>query len=259
MQAFADSLFFGTAGHEDEVVVIKTDGRILEDATPRDIYDIGDPFAFVPVRYGSMAVVRDTLYVGTRTKSLPAESMGADIIATRTGESWVRSNNPGFGIIGNDAVSALASHESYLYAGTINTFDGFEVWRRIPPISESLPFLFEHVYEMFRLGARLRACLIPFDPSCFFDFGPLYAGLDSIQLGLIRSKFDDPELLKQSLDDLSLAKKELETAQLLVGLSKKAESIGEAQRLRSEGMTHMDDALNITHSTLIRVKTNILP
>jgi hypothetical protein len=261
MAEFNFMLYMGTAGHGANAVIYRTNGRDLEDVTPcqpRGPYNCLDPFfATVPVRYGSMAVAGGRLYAGTRTGN--ASPRGADVVVTENAEVWERSNSPGFGE-SNDATTALASKDAYLYAGTFGTasIGGFQVWRRTPELLELIPFMFRDFREMVKLKAGLERCLIPLYPRCYFVLGPISLLLDSIELGFDRAKSDDPELIQDAQKMISQAESELQEAEQLAVLANKQEFVGAAQQLRTQALTHVQEAINVTHSTLMHVKAALL-
>jgi len=129
MAEFSSMLYIGTGGHGADAVLYRTDGTGLEDVTPSDLYDFTSPFSAHPLRYGSMATNGEYLFVGTRTTSGSAQ--GADVIRTGDEDAWVLSNEPGFGVRGNDVVTAMAGKHGHLYAGVLNLSNGLEVWRLI--------------------------------------------------------------------------------------------------------------------------------
>ena len=79
------------------------------------------------------------------------------------GMSFVLVNDAGFGVAGNDAVTALAGQDSQLYAGTINPITGFEVWRRVSSLLELAPGLlgalsdYLHPYQLY-FACRITPC-----------------------------------------------------------------------------------------------------
>jgi hypothetical protein len=255
-------LYMGTAGHGANAVIYRTNGRDLEDVTPcqpRGPYDCSNPFApTVPVRYGSMAVGGARLYAGTRTGN--AFPRGADVVVTENGEVWERSNLPGFGE-SNDATTALAGKDAYLYAGTLGTasIGGFQVWRRTPELLELIPFMFRDFREMVKLKAGFEGCLIPLYHQCYFYLGPISLLLGSIDLGFDRAKLDDPELIQDAKKMMSQAESELEEAEQLAALADKEEFVGTSQQLRAQALTHVQEAIKITHSALLHVKIALQP
>jgi hypothetical protein len=242
--------FMGTAGHGDPATIVKTDGRgriVAIDASPRDLYDYsGSPFAVAPVHNEVMAVVGDRLFVGNRTNS----TFGAgDVIFTTDGATWQFSSRFGFGVTGNDAVTAFAANDGYLYAGVLNLLSGFQIWRRTPTLSELIPFFDDHVADMIAHATGMRKCVFPFDPACVADFAPLHESIDSIAAGFIRSK-GDPQIVQQALGLLNQAHGELNTAQGLLNSANKEPSRGKAQQLRVEAMSHVDAAIDFARAAV---------
>ena len=51
--------------------------------------------------------------------------------------TWEKVNNPGFGDAQNDQITSLYEFNSFLYAGTLNSSQGSEVWRSGSPASDN--------------------------------------------------------------------------------------------------------------------------
>lgn len=242
--------FMGTAGHGDPAPIVKTDGRgpiATRDASPRDLYDYsGSPFAIAPVHNEVMAVVGARLFVGNRTNS----TFGAgDVIVTKDGATWQFSGQFGFGVTGNDAVTAFASDHGYLYAGVLNLISGFQVWRRTPTLEELVPVFDEDLGGMIAHATGLKKCVFPFDPACVADFAPLHEGISSIAAGFIRSK-GDPQIVQQALALLIQADGELNVAQGLLNSADKEPSRSKAQQLRIEALSHVDAAIDLASAAV---------
>ena len=71
MQVFDGRIYFGTGGHDVAPVLVRFDGRDLEDVTPSDLYSCDGLFGRCPVRYNALAASGGRLYVGTRTTEAP--------------------------------------------------------------------------------------------------------------------------------------------------------------------------------------------
>jgi hypothetical protein len=261
MAEFDFMLYIGTAGHGATAVVYRTDGSELEDVTPCTLYadcsDFAAPPLLAPVRYGSMAATGDRIYVGTRTPSLPGELMGADVIFTGDGGLWERSNEPGFGVMGNDAVTALGSDRGHLYAGVLNIVSGLEVWRRTPALIELLPFMLRDLKEMAILKSRLQRCLSPPSPFCPFNLVPIALAFEMIHTGFDKAAFDDEELLQEIKKTLGQAESHLEEAERLAALAEKENNPRTVRKLRIQSLHSLDEAIKITRSALNTTKKAI--
>jgi hypothetical protein len=258
MAEFNFMLYIGTAGHGAPAVVYRTNGSELEDVTPCPLYADCSEFALppllAPVRYGSMAATGNRIYVGTRTPSLPGELMGADVIFTEGDGLWEKSNEPGFGVMGNDAVTALGSERGHLYAGVLNIVNGLEVWRRTPALIELLPFMLHDLKEMVRLKSRLQRCLFPPSPFCPFNLVPITLVFEQIHAGFDRAESDDKELLQEAGKMMEQAQSHLEEARQFAALADKEEDRGAAQKLRAQSLNSLNETIKITRSALLLVK-----
>ena len=67
-----------------------------------------------------------------------ANADGAGKLRRYDGSSWYQAADDGFGSGDNSAVSSLAAFEGSVYAGTVNTEDGCEVWRGSPPAAPGI-------------------------------------------------------------------------------------------------------------------------
>jgi hypothetical protein len=170
MAEFGSKLYIGTGGHGANAVLYRSNGRDLADVTPRDLYDFTNPFSPHPLRYGSIATNGENLFVGTRTTS--GALRGADVIRMADEDGWAFSNEPGFGVSGNDAVTAMAGRDGYLYAGVLNLSNGLEVWRlaRRPPVVVPLPTRPPRPVPGIRMqGCETRSLIVPiprYAPLC---------------------------------------------------------------------------------------------
>lgn len=77
----------------------------------------------------TMASFQGGLFVGTRNHN------GAEVRYTVDGQNWLPANDPGFGIVLNHAVSELIPFNGHLYASTLNSTNGTEVFRMTAPSS----------------------------------------------------------------------------------------------------------------------------
>lgn len=261
MAEFRRRLYFGTGGHGDTAVVYRTTGSGLEDVTPcAALYDGCPTFGFSPIRYGSMAVADGWLYVGTRTRS--GSFQGADVLAT-DGATWRFSAREGFGIMGNDTTSALGSRDAYLYAGTDNPPSGFEVWRRVPTVAELFPYMFRDFDIMRKIRADLfrdfDICARRVRVPCPFAVERLLLPLESIRLAFDRAEHpqDDPGLIKAARGLISQAFEHVGEAQQLADLAEKTKDPKEAQRLRLEAMSHVNEAVKITSDAIALAKGSV--
>jgi hypothetical protein len=201
-----------------------------------------------------MAVTGNRIYAGTRTPSLPGELMGADVIFTEGDGLWEKSNEPGFGVMGNDAVTALGSERGHLYAGVLNIVNGLEVWRRTPALIELLPFMLHDLKEMVRLKSALQRCLFPPSPFCPFNLEPVSLVFESIHIGFDRAESDDKELLQEAGKMMEQAQSHLEEARQFAALADKEEDRGAAQKLRAQSLNSLNETIKITRSALLLVK-----
>lgn len=258
MAEFDFMLYMGTAGHGAPAVVYRTNGSELEDVTPCPLYADCSMFALppllAPVRYGSMAVTGDRIYVGTRTPSLPGELTGADVIFTEDGGLWEKSNEPGFGVMGNDAVTALGSDRGHLYAGVLNIVNGLEVWRRTPALIELLPYMLRDLKEMMRLKSLLQRCLYPSSPFCPFNLVPITLVFESIYIGFDKADDDNNGLLQEARKMMDQAQIHLEEAEQLAALADKENNPLAAQKLRIQSLSSLNETIKTTRSALQLIK-----
>ena len=174
MQAFGGHLYFGTAGHSRRGAILARLNGTIEDVTPVTCDPLG--FERCVLRYGSMAVAGDRLYVGTRTQS--DTFMGGDVYATSDGTRFDPANEPGFGGT-NDTVSALAGRGTQLYAGTVNLLSGFEVWRRVPTLVELSPDLLRELADYLHPYRDYLACLAT--PCALLQISPVEEAFERIR------------------------------------------------------------------------------
>ena len=258
MNEFNFMLYIGTAGHDATAVVYRTDGSELEDVTPCPLYADCSTFALppllAPVRYGSMAATSNRIYIGTRTPSLPGDMMGADIVFTEGDGHWERSNEPGFGVMGNDTVTALASDRGHLYAGVLNLSNGLEVWRRTPALIELLPYMQLDLKEMVRLKSLLQRCLLPPSPFCPFNFVPISLAFESIYIGFDKADDDNKDLLLEARKMMERAQSNLKEAEQLAAMADKESNPRVAQKLRIQSLSKLNETIKITRSTLQLIK-----
>ncbi|GEM_PF-2452192 len=258
MAEFDFMLYIGTAGHGAPAVVYRTNGSESEDVTPCPLYADCSMFALppllAPVRYGSMAATGDRIYVGTRTPSLPGELMGADVIFTEGDGLWEKSNEPGFGVMGNDAVTALGSERGHLYAGVLNIVNGLEVWRRTPALIELLPFMLRDLKEMVILKSRLQRCLFPPSPFCPFNLVPFSLVFEAIHTGFDKAEADNKDLLQEARKMMEQAQSHLAEAEQLAALADKENDPRAAQKLRIQSLSSLNKTIKITRFTLQMTK-----
>lgn len=254
MVALGDWLYIGTAGHgENTAGVFRTREGAAEDVTPCDLYGgCTGAFSTAPVRYGSLAVAASKLFAGTRTPSLPGEAIGADVVVRGLDGSWARSNTPGFGVTGNDATTGLAAGGASLYAGTINIWTGFEVWRRNAPLIEVLPTIRVDRDLLLNRERKFLRCLRR--PHCP-DWDRIIQPIEGIRLIIDTARYsqDDLKLILWARQSMAGATSLLDEAKQLADRADKEKNPKKAELLRKQAAEKVKSAIDIVEEVCRKV------
>jgi hypothetical protein len=151
MAALGEHVYLGTGGHSTNAVYRIARGGGYEAVTPRFLVDLRVP------RYPAAAVAGDMLFVGLHDGSVTTAGM-ASVVRTANGRNWTTSNEPGFGSEDNFVTTVLAGDATVLYAATLNSRGGFEVWRRDFRLYETLRTNQPIFREWDAFGRRLAVC-----------------------------------------------------------------------------------------------------
>jgi hypothetical protein len=184
------------------------------------------------------------LYVGRHIADL---DWGTEVLARRRDGSWIESNVAGFGNPNNVSTSAMAGSDAYLYAGTLNLVEGFEVWRRVPSLLELLPPIDDDYRIISREAARLRVCAA-FPIPCPLDLERLIAHFERIRLAFDKADHpdDDAQVIATARALMDEAAADLEEAGRLSKLVPFAESRKQARELGRQLMLHVESAVQTT-------------
>jgi hypothetical protein len=270
---FRDLPYFavsGTSGNGFGIFRLDRGAPTPRDVTPWALFCPGsDPCDNPPASIGSMAVSGGALYLGIRQNPLysPREAI---VLATADGENWFFSSESGFGRDNNANISSMTGKGCALYAGTLKLLGsdspGFEVWRR-GLIPADLGCIGDIESRVRREWQRIQTCLLTrrnswlpprFEVVCLPDFLRLAESIEAIDIALAKVIIGDPQE-KMLVDEMRIlldpALAELEQAKVLIILADSGKSPEPAQTLRKQAAVHLREAVNIVHTTAVRLKT----
>ena len=262
MAVFNGRLYFGTGGARGtrRAGIIRTDGHVIEDVTPCDLWGGCADFSPdpSPVRFQAMALAASQLFMGIRGGSAPGSSGSGYVLSTRNGTAWIFASERGFGVLTNDSVTALGSRRAYLYAGTFNGDTGFEVWRRTPTLSELYPHLLDDTFRFLRESLTIRACLLS-KRACDFSLGLGLIEAMSLAFDAAQHPKDDPAIVKIGRAGMSDAQRLMAEAQELLAAAEQATDPKGARELRREAVSRVSDAMQVVFTTLMTVGDYLQP
>ncbi len=254
MASFDERTYFGTGGGFGAMFrTTAGSGRLgYEEVT---VFTEDDVTEFNPVAdVNVLAVAGRRLYVGTRDVPVGSSGVDAGVWFVDDRIRWGRSNEPGFDEFGNLAVSAMASHFAYVYAGTRNA-SGFQIWRRTPSLGEILGVGVREVLLARRALARFDLCLA-LGVRCAGVLRAVIARSESIRGGFEGAHLpgEDAALIQAAFQRADGAVRLLGEAEKLAILADQAQSLPTARRLLVASKLQAHAAIHELHRTLIEVK-----